>query len=133
MLFGDVSLGERRRLKEDKVPHLSGHLLRPVGKKTQVTPRMVKSRTRNVKRNNSVLVCESVPFLSTFYLSAGKRFEPLNQELIFLKCFLKGSIQVYVLFITLFYFIYKKMSLKNSTCHFKSLNLVITSKSFSFR
>ena len=33
LLFGDVSLGERRRLKEDKVPNLSGHLLRPVGKK----------------------------------------------------------------------------------------------------
>ena len=30
MLFGDVSLGERRRLEEDEVPHLSGHLLWPV-------------------------------------------------------------------------------------------------------
>lgn len=33
MLFRDVGLGERRRLKEDKVPHLSGHLLRPVVKR----------------------------------------------------------------------------------------------------
>lgn len=30
MLFGDVRLGERRRLEEDKVPHLFGHLLWPV-------------------------------------------------------------------------------------------------------
>lgn len=32
-LFGDVGLRERRRLEEDEVPHVSGHLLRPAGQK----------------------------------------------------------------------------------------------------
>lgn len=32
MLFRDIRLGERRSLKKDEVPHLFGHLLRPVGK-----------------------------------------------------------------------------------------------------
>lgn len=30
VLPGNVGLGERRRLEEDKVPHVSGHLLRSV-------------------------------------------------------------------------------------------------------
>lgn len=35
MLFRDVCLGERRRLKEDEVPDISGHLLRSVGERKE--------------------------------------------------------------------------------------------------
>lgn len=46
ILFRDVCLGEWRRLKEDKVPHLFGHLLRPVGKKKK------KKRDKNGQGQN---------------------------------------------------------------------------------